>query len=65
MNGQHPSEDNPTGDLPTASGLFAWLDEFGRRHSTLMLAATVIAGLLAALTLLAQTQGAIILYQAF
>ena len=65
MNGKHPmgnEQDCGPTDLPSIA---ARLDFFGRQHPRLMLAVTLVAAILATLMLLAQPQGAVVLYQAF
>lgn len=59
-------ETNDEGEVPMAApGFMARLDAYGACHPRQMYAATLLAAVLAAVTLLSQTQGAVVLYQAF
>jgi hypothetical protein len=65
MNGQHQQDNDASGAPAVAPNLLASLDAYGVRHPKLLLATTLLAAIVATLALLAQTQGAAVLYQAF
>ena len=61
MTGPSPAEAANSEPMP----LGARVDAFMSRHARAMLAVTIAAAIVATLALLAQPQGAIVLYQAF
>ena len=65
MSGQRQEGNDTSGDSAAEPSLVRWLDAYAARHPRQMFAATVLAAIVATLTLLSQEYGVVVLYQTF